>query len=84
MLLVLIWIIKNVLRTDVDAVTRWFYENCIALNAKKCHFLSLGKDTANETFIFKNLVMKNSKEQKILVVTIENKLNVKVTLKNYK
>ena len=28
------------------------------------------KDAANETFIFKNLVMKNSKEQKIFGVTI--------------
>ena len=28
------------------------------------------KDAANETFIFKNLVMKNSKEQKIFGVNI--------------
>ena len=38
-------------------------------NAGKCHFMCLGKDTLNETFIFKNLVMKNSKEQKKLRVT---------------
>ena len=40
-----------------------------------------GKDTANETFIFKNLVKKNSKEQKILGVTIHNKLNCKSHIK---
>ena len=33
----------------------WFYENH--------HFMCLGKDTSNEIFIFKGLVIKNSKEQ---------------------
>ena len=52
------------------------------LNAGKCHFMCLGKDTANEIFIFKGLVMKNSKEQKILGVTINNKLTFKSHIKN--
>ena len=68
--------------TDFDAVTKWFYENHMALNAGKCHFMCLGKDTSNETFIFKGLVMKNSKEQKILGVTIDNKLTFKSHIKN--
>ena len=38
----------------------------LLIPTKKYHFLSLGKDTANETFIFKNLVMNNSEEQKYL------------------
>ena len=38
----------------------------MALNAGKCRFMCLGKDTENETFIFKRLVMKNRKEQKII------------------
>ena len=45
------------------------------VNAGKCHFMCLRKDTANGTSVFKNLVMKNGKEQKILEVTIDNKLN---------
>ena len=44
--------------------------------------MCLGKDTRNETFIFKGLVMKNSKEQKILGVTIDNKLTFKSHIKN--
>ena len=32
----------------------------------KCHFMCLGKDARNDTFIFKGLVMNNSKKQKIL------------------
>ena len=47
------------------------------LNAGKCYFMCLGKDAVNETFAFKTLVMKNNKEQKILGVTINNKLNCK-------
>ena len=39
--------------------------------------MCLGNDTQNETFISKDLVMKNSKEQKILGVTVDNKLNCK-------
>ena len=56
--------VKKCLSTDFDAVTKWFYENQMALNAGKCHFMCLGIDTGNETFIFKGLVIKNSKEQK--------------------
>ena len=45
--------------------------------------MCLGKDTRNETFIFKGLVMKNSQEQKILGVTIDNnKLTFKSHIKN--
>ena len=58
--------VKNCLSTDFDAVTKLFYENYMALNARKCHFMCLGKDTGNETFNFKGLVMKNSNEQTIL------------------
>ena len=43
--------------------------------------MCLGKNTANETFIFKNLVMKNSKKQKKLAVTIDNELNCKSHIK---
>ena len=62
--------VQNCLRTDFDAVTKWFYGNHTVLNAGKCHFMCLGKDTRNETFIFKSLVMKNSNEQKIITIKI--------------
>ena len=34
-ILILTGIMKSVLRTDVDALTRWFYKNYIALNSKQ-------------------------------------------------
>ena len=47
------------------------------LNAGKCHFMCLGNNTENETFLFHNILMENSKGQKILGVIIESKSNFK-------
>ena len=49
----------------------------MVLNAGKCHFMCLGNNTENETFSFHNILVENSKEQKNLGVTIDNKLNFK-------
>ena len=54
-----------------------FYENYMVLNAGKCHFMRLGKNTEGEIFSFNNIIMENSKERKILGVLIDNKLNFK-------
>ena len=53
--------VKICLSSDFDAVTIWFYENHMALNAVKFYFMCLGKDSRNGTCISKGLVMKNSK-----------------------
>ena len=44
------------------------------LHDSKCHFMCLGKNTENETFTFKDTIMNNSKEEKILGVIIDNRL----------
>ena len=49
----------------------------MVLNAGKCNFMCLGNNTENEAFLFHNIFMENSKEQKLLGVTIDNKLNFK-------
>ena len=64
---------KEVLLNDLNKVTEWFFENYMVLNAGKCHFMCLGKNTENETFIFKDAIMNNSKGEKILGV-IDNRL----------
>ena len=58
-------------------VHRWFFENYMVFNAGKCHFMCLRNKTENETFLFHNILMENSKEQKIIGVMIDNKLNFK-------
>ena len=67
--------VKKELLNDFSIVTEWFYENHMVLNAGKCHFMCLGKNTENETLVFNNTTMENSKEEKILGVIIDNKLN---------
>ena len=49
----------------------------MTVNGGKCHFMCLGKVTGNETFTFKTLVMRDSKEQTIPGATIDNKLTFK-------
>ena len=66
--------VKEVLLNDLNKVTEWFFENYMVLNTRKCHFMCLGKNTENETFIFKDTIMNNSKEEKILCVILENRL----------
>ena len=53
----------------------------MVLNADKCHFKCLGKDTGYETFIFNNLIFNNSNEEKILGIIIDNKLIFKSHIK---
>ena len=74
--------VKEVLLNDLNKVTEWFFENYMILNEEKCHFISLGKNTENETFIFKDTIKNNCKEEKILSVTIDNRL-LAVTSENY-
>ena len=69
--------IKGNLRNSFNTMDQRFYENYMVLNAGKCHFMCLGNNTENETFLFHNILMENSKEQKILGVIIDNKLNFK-------
>ena len=40
----------------------------MVLNERKCHFMCLGNNTENETFLFHNILMENGKEQKFLGV----------------
>ena len=56
--------VKEVLLNDLNKVTEWFFKNYMVLNAGKCHFMCLGRNTDNETFIFKDTIMNNSKEEK--------------------
>ena len=49
----------------------------MVLDSEKCHFMCLGQNTVNETFVYDNTEMKNSKEEKILGVIIDNKLRFK-------
>ena len=53
------------------------YDNYMVRNAGKCSFMCLGNNTENGAFLFHNILMENSKEQKVISVIIDNKLNFK-------
>ena len=59
------------MRFDFYLVSKRFEENYVVLNADKCHFLCLGENTENETFIFDNFFLNNRNEEKILAITID-------------
>ena len=44
--------------------------------------MCLEQNTVNETFVFDNIEMKNSQEDKILGVIIDNKLRFQIHVKN--
>ena len=54
----------------------------MVLNSDKCHVICLGQNAVNQTFVYDNIEMKNSKEEKILRVIIDNKLRFKSRVKN--
>ena len=68
-------IIKEKLQKDFKVVTGWLYENYMSLNPTKCHYMCLGKNKENDTFNFENISLKNSKQELILGLTIDNKLS---------
>ena len=49
----------------------------MVLDAGKCHFMCLGNNAENETFLFHNILTENTKEQKAIGGIIDNKLNFK-------
>ena len=51
----------------------------MVLDLGKCHFLCLGKNIENETYIFNKTEMKNSSEEKILgIINLTINLSSKV------
>ena len=53
----------------------------MVLNYDKYHFMCLGKNKENKTFIFNTFIFNDSNEEKILGISIDNKLTFKSHLK---
>ena len=49
---------------------------------KECHQYCIGRNTENDKFEFDNLLLKNSEEEVVLGVTIDNKLTFDSHIKN--
>ena len=67
---------------DFDLVSKRFEENYMVLNADKCQFTCLGKDTENETFIFNSFTFSlTAMKKKYLRLLFDNKLTFKSHIK---
>ena len=66
----------NYLSHDFTIFLKWFYNNFMVLNPDKCCFMLLGvDDELQNNLVCVNETLKNSKPEKVLRVTIDNKLN---------
>ena len=63
-------------------LAKWFYDNNVVLNPDKCHFMALGFEVQNFDPHYENVAIRNSAEQKILEITIDNKPNFKFHIKS--
>ena len=70
-------IVISRLRHDFAIISEWFYETSVVLNPDKCHFLTQGFNNPFPDFSFKNTIIKNVTEEKILGIVIDNNFNFK-------
>ena len=66
--------IMSDLSNDFETLTKWFYDNYTVLNPDKCHFMTPGFQDQNFEFHYENVVIENSTKEKILGISIDNKL----------
>ena len=53
------------LLSDFRTLNNWFYENVLIFNPKKCHFMSIDKDTHEEgVFYYDNLTIEIAMKRK--------------------
>ena len=73
----------NSLSHDLTIFLKWFHNNFMVLNPDKCAFMLLGVDDELQTNLAcGNETLKNSTQEKVLGVTIDNKLSFATHLSN--
>ena len=68
-------VVKEKLYKDFEVLDTWFYDNCMALNLRKCKFMCLGSNQSlGEIFVYENFKLKNNSINEILGVIIDREL----------
>ena len=68
---------------EVTILSKWFYDNFMVLNTYKCSFMLLGVDDSLQTnLVCGDKILKNTKQEKVLGVKLDNKLNFATSLLN--
>ena len=68
-------LIYQSLKIDFTILKKWYFDNYLVLNADKCHFMTIGPGNNCFDFQVDDTIIKNSQEEKILGVIIDNELN---------
>ena len=75
--------ITDSLRHEFTILSKWFYNNFMVLNPEKCSFMLLGVDDLLQTnMVCGDEILKNTKQERVLGVTLDNKLNFATHLLN--
>ena len=83
MIVLCMHLIKVFQSHDFTILPKWVHNNFMVLNPDKCSFMLLGVDDELQTnLVCGNEALKNSKQEKVLGVTIDNKLNFATHLSN--
>ena len=69
-----LFIITENLKADFLRISKWFHENCMIINPDKCHFMVLGDSNCTYNFTCNGTTIESSKEEKVLGITIDDKL----------
>ena len=65
-----------ILRQECSILSNWFYDNYMVLNPGNCHFMLFGvKENEPFDLICNDITLKHSSHEKLLGVTIDNKLS---------
>ena len=68
---------------EFTVLSKWFYNNFMVLNPDKCSFMLLGVDDSLQTnLVCGDEILKNTKQEKVLGVTLDNKLKFATHLSN--
>ena len=61
---------------EFDVLPKWFFINFMVLNPYKCSFMLLGvEDSLQTNVVCDDEILKSTKQEKVLSVTLGNKLN---------
>ena len=75
--------IVDSLRHEFTILSEWFYNNFMVLNPAKCSFMLLGVDDSLQTYLVcGDEILKNTKQEKVLGVILDNQLNLAIHLLN--
>ena len=67
---------SRILRQEFSTLCSWFYDNYMVKNPGKCHFMLFGvKENEQFDLICNDITLKHGSHEKILGVTIDNKLS---------